>query len=1107
MQPLHPIPDFIKALADKGFDTSKVTPFQVWEALRGVKKNSDANQLKAGLEPLFCTSPEEIAIFSGVFEAWLPALSKVAGQDIPRFGGILLILLVFATLLSGVVYQWVLPSATGCTNPGSSNYDPFARRACEDCCRENPYKGLVACMDTSAINFNPNARVPCEDCCSYRGCMDQKALNYNVKARISCTSCCEYPGFAALADQSDRSFAAFKTKLEPTVIDLPPGLEVIPTNGWFFWYKWKILLATLGLSWSLAFVTARVVFLRRKQNLIPLVSPTTAVPGLRIPAKTRLHFEKHPGFADVKGLFLKEKSRSKGAKTNKYLFFLEKEHTQAHFSVWLDQLFLELKTAKVAIERFLVDTSTGKVYNEQHQEGTTMDALFRDHGGAIALLFTSEETRILPRLPWKDQAVLTCLSPRDWDDSVLQLGSATVLAPASLEGLQAVLEGFRGKFTVRPEEWMAEAEKFPATFAPKPGLILEELDRCFSEDIRRWIAACALAPELSWEFTLAIGKALFQNRWETLSHESLLRVFQLPWFAEGRIPEEARLLLAKHPLLTEDVRKKTHAAIAGVLRDYPTSGSQTARAKDLAKIHESWSRNGAIAADKEAARLQKKEMVAPKKLPLDASVVTGSVLAILFLLLTQVKIAIFDTAFLLPGSPVLYSWSDDNAQRTLNESEDLYRFLRYLELYALDEAALTLETLFLNDPSDSVSLQQLEKGLELAYAGIYNQALELHRNEYYNLSVSLVNRMHQSIQKSLAGHGIALSSLYDGFEPLSLQPIRLWYLMGLNFFQLGDPITAGMYQEAIERNSLPAGAEEVRIPNLSHLLTYDAVDTFSQGRLRVKSNGKYGFLDEQGLPVPDSLGEAFVFDFAYNFFNGKALVKQDNRFSFVDKDLRVLQSNNFVTWNPAMDSLSGQFGFKDENDNWVIAPQYLEVFPFSGDLARVRRPDGRMSWIQRNGRWFTPYSFDEVRDFSFGYAAARMGNQWGYVDLSGDLRIACRFDAAGDFERNYRASVNWKDRTFEVNVNGLCTSRECPEKVFSVLVLDAERLTPVPRARFYNATWGTYYTDKEGDFTLNMPELNLPLSVRFFVVADGYTGGTYLIHFSEAENALRILLE
>jgi hypothetical protein len=1107
LQPLYPIPEFIKALADKGFDTSRVSPLQVWDALKGVKQNSDANQLRVRLESLFCTSPEEIAVFSEVFDAWLPVLSKVAGQDPPRFGGIFLILLVFATLLSGVVFQWVLPSATGCTNPESSNYDPFARRSCEDCCKENPYKGLVACMDTSAINFNPNARVPCEDCCSYRGCMDQKALNYNVKARISCTSCCEYPNYTALADQSDRSFAAFKTKLEPIVIDLPPGLEVISTHGWFFWYKWKILLATLGVCWSLAFVAARVVFLRRRQEVTPNLPPIAAVSGLRIPAKTRLHVEKHPGFADVKGLFLKEKSRSKGAKTNKYLFFLEKEHTQAHFSIWVDQLFLELKTSKVAIERFFMDIATGEVFNEQHKEGIAMEELFRQHASAIALLFTSEETRILPRLPWKDQAVLTCLSPRDWDDSVLQLGSATVLAPASLEGLQAVLEGFRGKFTVRPEEWMAEAEKFPAAFAPKPGLILEELDRCFSEDIRRWIAACALGPELSWEFTLAIGKALFQNRWETLSHESLLSVFQLPWFAEGRIPEAVRLLLTQHPLLTDDVRKKTHAAIAGVLRDYPIVGSQAARVKDLAKIHEVLSREPGKQTEKEEVRLQKKGRSGFRKFPLDASVVAGGVLAILFLLMPQVKIPVFDTAFLLPGSPVLYSWSDNNAQRSLSQSEDLYRFLRYLELYALDEAALTLGTLFLKDPSDSVSLPQLEKALELAYAGIYNQALELHRNEYYNLSVSLVNRMHQAVQKSLAGHGIALSSLYDGFEPLSLQPIRLWYLMGLNFFQLGDPNTAGMYQEAIERNSLPAGAEEVRIPNLSHLLIYDAVDTFSQGRLRVKSNGKYGFLDEQGLPVPDSLGEAFVFDFAYNFFNGKALVKQDNHFSFVDKDLRVLQSNNFVSWNPAMDSLSGQFGFRDENGNWVIAPQYLEVFPFSGDLARVRRPDGRMSWIQRNGRMFTPYSFDEVRDFSFGYAAARMGNQWGYVDLSGDLRIACRFDTAGDFERTYRASVNWKGRMFDININGLCVSRECPEKVFSVLVLDAERLTPVPRVRFYNATWGTYYSDKEGVFSLKMPELNLPLSARFFVVADGYTGGTYLIHFSATENALRILLE
>lgn len=1100
MHPLHPIPDFIQALADKGFDTSGASPFQVWEALRKVSKNSDAYQLRAELAPLFCKTPEEIAVFSDVLEKWSPALAKVAGKELPRFGGILLILLVFATLLSGVVYQWILPPAVGCTNPESSNYDPFALKSCEDCCRENPYKGLVACMDTSAINFNPNARVPCEDCCSYRGCMDQKALNYEVKARIPCTSCCEYPGFAALADQSDRSFAPFKTKLKPIVINLPPGLEVIATEGWFWWYKWKILLATLGVSWSLAFVTARMVFLRRRQKMIPLLPAATPASGLHIPPISRLNFGLHPGFAEVKGLFLKEKAKSKSPKTNKYIFFLEKDHAAAHFSIWIDQLFLELKTSKVAIERFFVDTATGKVFNEQHREGMAIDDLFRDHTSALAMVFTTGKASFLPPLPWKNQAVLTCLSPADWGEGAFQSGASTGFAPATMEGMQAVLEGFRGGFTVRPEEWVAEAKKFPAAFAPKAGFILEELDRCFSEDVRRWIAACALGPELSWEFTLAIGKTLFQKNWQTLDHETLLRVFQLSWFTDGRMPDEVRSLLTKHPLLTDDVRKKVHAAIAEVLRAYPHTGSQPAQAKRLAKVHELLSGDPATPTDKLKNSI-------PAKIFLDPAVLVGGVVAVSFLLLIQLRIPKFDTAFLLPGSPVLYSWADDSGQRSLHESEDLYRFLRYLELYALDEAALTVETLFLKDPSDSISLRQLEKGLELAYAGIYNQALELHRNQYYNLSVSLVNRMHQSIQKALAGHGIVLSSLYDGFEPLSLQPVRLWYLMGLNFFQLGDPITAGMYQEAIERNTSFTDNEEVRIPNLAHLLTYEAVDTFSQGRLRVKSSGKYGFLDEQGLPVPDSLGEAFIFDFAYNFFNDKALVKKDNRFSFVDKDLKMLYSSSFVTWNPALDTLSGQFGFKDENGNWVISPQYLEVFPFSGDLARVRRSDGRMSWIQRNGRLFSSYSFDEVRDFSFGYAAACTDNQWGYVDLSGDLRIGCRFDAAGDFDRNYRATVSRKGETFEINVNGLCVSRECPEKVFSILVLDAERLTPVPRARFYNATWGTYYSDKEGVFSVNMPELNLPLSIRFFVVADGYSGGTNLIHFSEAATSIRILLE
>jgi len=964
--------------------------------------------------------------------------------------------------------------------------------------------------------------------------MDQKALNYNVKARLPCSSCCEYPGYPATVDLSDRSFAPFKTTLQPVEIALPEGLAVVDPNGWFLVYKWRILIVLLGIAWSLAFVGARIIFVRRRQKFLSLFSTEELLPFvLNIPVKTRIPLTHFPDFTTIKNIFLKGNAGSKREPKLRYLFLIERKVVPGHLEHLFAQLYLDLKAAKVPVDLFFVDVATGMCYAEDSHKGISIAQLYQDRPSAAVLFFSMGNYAFCAQLPWQNQAVLTAIPVEEWGDRELQLAKGLVLAPATFAGLQVVLEGFRGRFQIRAEEWMEEAGK-PLSLQGAPDEVIKELDQYFSEDMRRWIAACAFAPELSWEFTLAVGKVVCGADWKSVGYEALLKMFQLPWFLQNKIPDGYREVFMEHVLLTPATKEKIHEAIAEVLEEYrPVQPGrvQQQQMEALVAAHRFLAARGQSADANErelpqwsgllsADRLLRDYIARnfPLKLPAtetpvkiiwDWQMVTGLVLPLLFVIAAQIRVPTFDEVFLLPGSPILYTWSGQEDLSGKDRTEELYRFLRYLELYALDEAALSLQTIFGRNPAeeDTLDVNEIEQLLELIYAGIYNQALELHRNEYFNLSVSLVLRMHEACQKILTIHGLSMKPLYEGFEHLVVQTENLWYLMGLNFFALGDLLTAGFYQEAIERNSDGQALPSSRIPNLYHLLTYESLDTFSEGRLRVRSKGKFGFLDEQGLPVPDSLGETFIFDFAYNFNGGKALVRKNNVFFYVDRDLRPLEPQAFSVWDPARDSLSGRYGFRNETGRWVIEPQYQEVFPFSGSLSRVRRADGKMSWIQRNGRWFTPEGFDEVRDFSYGYAAIRQGDQWGFVDLSGDLRIPAHFDTVGDFNSNYTAFVERQGMTFNVNVNGYCVSRECPEKSFTVEVLDASSQKPVARARFFNANWGTYYTNKEGIFDVRLPELNLPLSIRFFVVAEGYEGGTVLIFFPEGEEKIVILLE
>jgi len=59
----------------------------------------------------------------------------------------------------------------------------------------------------------------------------------------------------------------------------------------------------------------------------------------------------------------------------------------------------------------------------------------------------------------------------------------------------------------------------------------------------RWIAACSIPPVMFWHWTLHVGQLLSEGVHNHLTLENLFQLIRLPWFIEGRMPEEVRLTL------------------------------------------------------------------------------------------------------------------------------------------------------------------------------------------------------------------------------------------------------------------------------------------------------------------------------------------------------------------------------------------------------------------------------------------------------------------------------------------------------------------------------------------------------------------------------------
>ena len=69
----------------------------------------------------------------------------------------------------------------------------------------------------------------------------------------------------------------------------------------------------------------------------------------------------------------------------------------------------------------------------------------------------------------------------------------------------------------------------------------------------------------------------------------------------------------------------------------------------------------------------------------------------------------------------------------------------------------------------------------------------------------------------------------------------------------------------------------------------------------------------------------------------------------------------------------------------------------SVSVKRASEPRSKFGYISKEGKRAIDFRFDEVKDFSEGLAAVRIGVHWGYIDMSGIYAIPSQFDEVYSF--------------------------------------------------------------------------------------------------------------
>ncbi len=156
----------------------------------------------------------------------------------------------------------------------------------------------------------------------------------------------------------------------------------------------------------------------------------------------------------------------------------------------------------------------------------------------------------------------------------------------------------------------------------------------------------------------------------------------------------------------------------------------------------------------------------------------------------------------------------------------------------------------------------------------------------------------------------------------------------------------------------------------------------SEGRIVVKQNGHYGVIDTANKTiVPFSAAISDIDDYR----GGMTRVRKNQAISWLDKNGKPTRDPNS---NSKADSQTST-----TNENVKEIQQSAPSSPFT--TLQPRQQDGRWGFVDDNNVTMITYSFDEVRPFSEGLAGVRIDNEWGFVNLGGELVIPFRFDKSG----------------------------------------------------------------------------------------------------------------
>ena len=149
---------------------------------------------------------------------------------------------------------------------------------------------------------------------------------------------------------------------------------------------------------------------------------------------------------------------------------------------------------------------------------------------------------------------------------------------------------------------------------------------------------------------------------------------------------------------------------------------------------------------------------------------------------------------------------------------------------------------------------------------------------------------------------------------------------------------------------------------------YDSIGNFFNGFAKIEVNNKYGLIDENFNIVVKP-----IYDDVRNTIKGATIVRNFDKnmktqYGCLDSKFKLVAPLDYDMIYLAVEDRmriekDGLWGFMDNNCNIISKPQYKYVNDFSKGYSKVQRPDGLVTYVNKDGKEIERKTFNGGSNF------------------------------------------------------------------------------------------------------------------------------------------------